>query len=172
MFKDQWMVSPSGRGGLPPRPVNAPSAPTTPAVAAGLSGQVVRANKIIISGPGEGQWVYDGAPALGNLVETTGQTGVGTDQYGNATLAGATTYINSGAGFFATSLNGGGVSFWFAATAAGPYSLTAQLFVSSTGFLNINLVGDTVAGVIPQSSAAVTTVAQLVAVLKLTGILD
>jgi hypothetical protein len=166
------MPSPSGQGGLPPPPLNAPSGPVTVAAQAGISGPVIRANKVIISGANGGMWVYDAAAALGSLVETVGLTSPGKDPYGNATLAGATTYINSGAGFFACSLNGGGISFWFASGAAGPYTLTAQLFASSTGFLNINLVGDTVAGAIPQSSAGITTVAELVTALKAAGILD
>jgi hypothetical protein len=164
--------SPSGQGGQAPRPVNAPSAPTTVAAQAGITGPIVRANRVIISGVGGGMWVYDAAPALGTLVETVGLTAEGTDPYGNATLPGATTYIDSGIGFFACSLNGGGISFWISAAAGGPYALTAQISVSSTGFMNLNLVGDTVAGVIPQSSSGITTVAGVVAALKLAGILD
>jgi len=53
----------------------------------------------IISGPGQGMYIYSGPPALGNLIESLGITAAGTDPIGlNAVLPGDTRYHNNGAG--------------------------------------------------------------------------
>lgn len=77
-----------GRGGTPPRPVNAPAGPTGGiGVQAGVSGLVLRINQLVIFGTGEGIFVYNGTPASGTMVGSWAGT-AGTDAYGNSYPAG------------------------------------------------------------------------------------
>jgi hypothetical protein len=59
----------------------------------GFSGRLVSL-VVIGGGAGSGLFVYNGAPALGNLIASIASSS-GTDQYGNAYLAGETSYINT-----------------------------------------------------------------------------
>lgn len=57
----------------------------------GWSDQNIIAQLVIVEGPGDGLFVYNGTPALGNLVASIAST-AGADQFGNAYQAGFTTY--------------------------------------------------------------------------------
>lgn len=100
--------------------------PGRPESAPGLGaagGQIIRARKIIVTGPGGGMFVYLGRPALGNLIETAGIAVRGTDIPGNAYLAGDTTYQKiSASQWQAANQNGQSVTFYYATSPAGPWN--------------------------------------------------
>jgi hypothetical protein len=90
-----------------------------------------------------GFFAYSPAPGAGNL--TTSVTGAaGTDPYGNAYLAGTSSYL-AGATYSAVSLTGGAVSFYTAPGFGGPWTFVGGLeiaFTGSTLLLNFtNLAG-------------------------------
>jgi hypothetical protein len=125
-----------GQGGQQPSPFNAPAGQATaPGVQAGVSGQIVRANKVVVSGAGEGVFSYSGAPAAGNLVATAGLAASGTDPYGNQTLGGTATY---GSGF-ATAMISGALLFYLGSLSGG-WTFAAQLTTDTSGdlFLETN----------------------------------
>jgi hypothetical protein len=114
-----------GLGGQQPPPQNsAPAGQVTPGITPGVSGQVVRARQVIVSGAGEGVFVYSGTPAAGNppifwagsspdpygniLPSTAGVAGTGTFQAGNTiiTPAGIFTYSSTPAAGNLTSSTG------------------------------------------------------------------
>lgn len=152
-------------------PQNAPGGRKTPVgVQPGTSNTVVRARQVILSGnsPNEYLLAYRGNPGAGQLLASIApQNGV--DSYGNAYLQGVTSY----AGINAVQINGFSVLWVTAATQAGPWTVAGGIeaigsaFAISDGFTSIGGVIN-----VPQSSSGITTVAQLVAVLKAGGILD
>lgn len=85
------------------------------------SSQAVLAQLIIIEGPNDGLFVYNGTPAAGNLVGSIAVTG-GTDQFGNLYLAGEVTYTPAGPGFEACQNFGAQLTFYTAITEAGPWT--------------------------------------------------
>jgi len=82
-----------------------------------------------------GFFLYSGPPASGNLIESF-TNGTGTDGQGNAYLQGTTSYLNAAGIFTASNLNGGILSYWESATAAGPYTQFADI-----GFAWNNVTG-------------------------------
>jgi hypothetical protein len=79
----------------------------------GWSNQVVYASRVIISGPGDALYVYDGPPAGGNLVASVSDS-QGNDGYGNYHLPGNVNYGPvGGGGFTAVQDVAGTVNFWF-----------------------------------------------------------
>ena len=95
-----------GLGGQQPPPQNAaPAGQVTPGITPGVSGTIIRARQIIVSGAGEGVFVYSGTPAAGNppifwagsspdpygntLPSTAGVSGTGTFQAGNTIISAA-----------------------------------------------------------------------------------
>ena len=85
-----------GSGGLVPPPINAPAGQATPVgVQPGVSTSVVRARLVIVSGTGEGLFVYSGNPGSGNPPIDSVSNSV-TDPYGNTTQPGVVSY-NGGA---------------------------------------------------------------------------
>lgn len=96
------------------------------------SSQAQIAQLVIIEGANDGLFVYNGTPAAGSLIASITSAN-GTDQFGNATIGGVTTYFEqSPTHWFAQSLTGDETLYQFASSAAGPYSL---VFSSSPGFL-------------------------------------
>jgi hypothetical protein len=177
------MPSPSspGAGGLQPRPVNAAvNRAVQVGVQPGINLGVVRARQVIIAGPGEALLVYSPAAGFGNL-ETSVAADDFTDQYGNAGLAGTVSYEDNGTFFSAVAIDGGNLTWYEAATAAGPWNEEASIgfgFVSGQGGflviggleLQLSLNGGS--GVIPQAGgSSITTVAGVVAALEAMGLL-
>ncbi len=117
-------------GGLPARRPDQ-YIPVTESGTAPGSTDVVRARQVIVGGANGGIWVYSGAPAFGNLIASV-LGAVGTDPYGNATLAGTTSYL-PGATYSAVSLTGGAVNFRTAPGAAGPWTSAGQLIIALSG---------------------------------------
>lgn len=121
---------------------------------------VVRARTVIISGSGAavGIFVYSGNPAAGNLAESITAAN-GTDPFGNATLAGFTSYYSTGGTFYAMQVAGGPSSaasmlIYTATSQAGPYtfqgsmvSLSLALSAISTSYAwNWNVTGNAMNG--------------------------
>ena len=73
----------------------------------GWSSQAVIATQVIIEGSDDGLWVYSGIPASGNLIASIAAS-EGTDQYGNAYLAGFTSYVPGGG---VVNLDGAAIAF-------------------------------------------------------------
>lgn len=71
------------------------------------SSNLVNARRVVVFGATGGIFVYNGTPALGNLIGTI-TPGAGTDPYGNAYVGGVTSYIP---GLDLVSLIGGSVVF-------------------------------------------------------------
>jgi hypothetical protein len=95
-------------------------------------------NQIIITGPGGGVYTYSPAPGAGTLVASGGLAAAGTDAYGNATLAGYTTYVNNNPAFHnwtATSLQNGQVAVYQATTEAGPWALLTSISIGQNSSL-------------------------------------
>jgi len=124
-------------GQTPPRPDQAYTPSPGAAVAPG-STNIVRANKVIVSGPGEGVFSYNPSAGAGNLIATAGIAQAGTDPYGNNYLQGTATY---GAGF-ATALIGGALLFYTGSLAAG-WTFVAQLETDPGGDLFLVTAGGT-----------------------------
>lgn len=83
-----------GLGGLAPMRIDQQHDPSPPALPTGAQA-VFRGRLVVISGTSSngtvGLFVYSGTPANGNLVASIAST-AGTDQFGNAYLAGITSY--------------------------------------------------------------------------------
>jgi hypothetical protein len=95
-------------------------------------------NQIIVTGPGGGVYTYSPVPGAGTLVASGGLAAAGTDAYGNATLAGYTTYVNNNPAFHnwtATSLQNGQVAVYQATTEAGPWSLLTSISIGQNSSL-------------------------------------
>jgi hypothetical protein len=111
--------------------------------------------------------VYNPPAGLGQLAATFGN-GVGPDNFGNAFEPGLTSYQNGGSNlFFAISVQGGAIGFYFATSAGGPYTRVGQFSFTSTGELEMNFAGTT--GVIPQPPPAANAAA-IVACLQALGL--
>ena len=89
------------------------------------STNIVVARRVIIVGPDDGLFVYNGVPPAGPLIVSVASV-AGTDIYGNAYLAGVMSYGTVGPVFQASRLSGGGLDFLTATSAAGPYALEAR----------------------------------------------
>jgi hypothetical protein len=127
----------SGGGGLVAAG-NAPRPPiVTPGVQPGAQAQVV-ASRVLIIGTGGELLIYSPTAAAGNLIGSdAAQPGV--DQFANAFLAGRASYSQISAGMYrAIVLVGGGVSFYSASSAAGPWTSTGSISVDGSG--NMQLV--------------------------------
>jgi len=83
-----------------------------------------------------GTFIYDGAPAAGNLIATD-TSADGTDAFGNTYLGGRINYINNGLSYDAVGFQGGTVSFWNSPTFNGVYTLEASIFYASGTALEI-----------------------------------
>jgi hypothetical protein len=100
----------------------------------------VFANQVIISGTGEGLWVYNGTPALGNLIASI--TSVqGTDPYGNLYQPGITSYTNDSGIYYAASMQNGEIVFSTATNPAGPYTSFAAMGPDGSGNIEIGTKG-------------------------------
>jgi hypothetical protein len=176
------------------RPVNAPRGTDTPVgVQPGSNSPIVRARQVIVSGNGDGVFIYSGAPGLGNppiawmgaglvdpygnvLPSTTGvaSTGTfqagdtrittagifvysstpaagnliysevggvagGTDPYGNAYLAGTTTYFPADA--YALQTINNEIVLWTAASQAGPYTRGTALIAFNASPASVTIGG-------------------------------
>jgi hypothetical protein len=102
-----------------------------------------RFRTIVITGPGQGIFVYSGAPAFGSLTETLGISVAGTDGQGNAYLAGDTTYQNVSGTFVAFQKTAVSLTWLTAATAAGPYISTGASITYATGTATLFIKGGT-----------------------------
>jgi hypothetical protein len=77
-------VTQPGLGGQQAPPYNAPAGqPTQVGTQPGVTGGVVRARQVIISGSADGVFVYEGSPGAGTLVGSWAAA-PGSDPYGNA----------------------------------------------------------------------------------------
>lgn len=90
------------------------------------SATVVRANRVIVTGPNGGIYVYSGPPASGNLIESIGiVSGTNFDPFHlNAVLPGDTRYHNNGAGVFVAQQSTQSLvaDLWQATSPLGPYT--------------------------------------------------
>lgn len=141
-----------GLGGQQPPPQNAPAAQVpVPGITPGVP-PILTVTEIIIVPGGilEGIFTYSSnPPAAGKLIASASVQAAGTDKYGNAFLAGTTTYTEgTPTTWFATSLNGGFIVSYFAASSAGPWSQVGQLNFSSAGELNIDFASVGVDGIL------------------------
>lgn len=126
-------MSMKGLGGLPPRRPDQQSVPPATTVAPG-STTVIRARVVIITGgPGSGVFEYSPSPAFGNLSGTT-TAAPGTDQYGNAYLAGTSSYLNVPGGSFAISVNDAAVTMYAAPGPQGPWTATGSMTSNQAQF--------------------------------------
>lgn len=134
------MPSPSGAGGLVAAG-NAPRPPVvTPGVQPGSQGQVV-ASRVLIIGTGGELLIYSPTAAAGNLIGSdAAQPGV--DGFMNAFLAGRSSYTQIMTGVYrAVSLVGGGVSFYSAASFAGPWTTTGSISIDGSGNMQLTAPG-------------------------------
>jgi hypothetical protein len=98
------------------------------------SNQAVSLIVIQAGGGFTGLFEYSPTPGFGNLVYSVAPQ-TGTDPYGNAYRAGGTSYTQSGGTFFACSVQGAQITFYSAATAAGPWSIDSGLSSDAAGDL-------------------------------------
>jgi hypothetical protein len=85
-----------------------------------------------------GSFYYSSTPAAGNLIASIASAD-GTDSFGNAYLAGVTSYVVS-SNVFASNLLSGNVAFWAASTFSGPFTQFGNIgfsFAGSTGHVSI-----------------------------------
>jgi hypothetical protein len=86
------------------------------------------ANRVIVSGPGEGMFSYFPSVGPDNLVASTGIAVAGTDPYGNKYLTGDTSYIFFAGTFFACQLGSGGITWYMGgAHESSPYTQTVSV---------------------------------------------
>lgn len=132
----------AGSSGLVPS-IGAPRArQPVPGITPGAIPGVITANRVIIVGPGGGEFIYSPKVAFGNLISS--DTGAAaTDKSGNAYLAGKTTYSQTSPGvWFAVNMNGPALTVYTAASAAGPWTPVGNLsglndqFILATGAFN------------------------------------
>lgn len=97
----------------------------------GWNTQATIAQQVIVEGPGDGLFIYNGTPAAGNLLYAA--TSGTLDPSGlNATIPGAFRYLQVSAGLYAavgTPFSGStvGVFFYTATSPAGPYGQQAEM---------------------------------------------
>jgi hypothetical protein len=97
-------------------------------------------------GPGDGLWIYSTAEPEAGTLQYSFTEGTGTDDAGNAYLAGAVSYL-AGSTYSATAINGGSVQYWTAPGYAGPWTLQGELEISlAGGGFVINFANATAAG--------------------------
>jgi hypothetical protein len=112
----------------------------------GWSSQVVIASQVIIQGAADGLFVYNGAPALGNLIVSAAAQ-AGTDPYGNTYPQGlqVTVGVISGTTFSGTDfvINTAGAFFYSAAPAAGNLIASITNVAGTDPFGNQYLLGFT-----------------------------
>jgi hypothetical protein len=101
----------------------------------GVTGAVLVANRVIISGPGGALLVYSPTTGAGNLIFSV-DAAAGTDSFGNNTLPGATTYAST----FATSMNSGFIAF-YTGSLAGGWTLVSSVAGDVAGNLQANATG-------------------------------
>jgi hypothetical protein len=125
-----------GAGGLTAAG-NAPRGPApVPGVQPGAQAQVI-ASRVVIVGTGGQLLVYSPVAAAGNLIFSVAAK-PGTDQYKNAFLAGAASYTQETASsFVAVALVSGGITFYSAAAAAGPWTTTASISIDGSGNMQL-----------------------------------
>lgn len=118
-----------------------PDRPDQGGVAPGAGGQIVRARRVIVSGPGGGIFIYSGRPALGNLIGSD-TAASGTDQYGNAYLAGRVGYSVAGSIRTAIQIGAqpstqGAITFYTATSPAGPWTFQGLIGCGINGNLTL-----------------------------------
>ena len=127
---------PPGSGQLVRRPDQTITQAPIP-VAAGSVAGIVRARLVIVTGPDDGVFVYNGAQAAGNLIASV-TSGEGYDASGNRYLTGITTYGKVGSTFYALQDIEGGLVWYTSASYAGPYGLgVASIGIDAVNDLNI-----------------------------------
>jgi hypothetical protein len=155
MRRDLFAVAPAavaagmllrGVGGTPPAPAGYRE-PTQPGVAAGPSSGIIRARQVIISGPNGSVLVYSGTPAAGNLIASMAGTAFH-DPAGNAVLSQVTSYQVIAGTAYAVQMAGSAITFWTAATQAGPYTNVANVGIDASA----NLLLQSAAGIIRSTS--------------------
>jgi hypothetical protein len=169
------VTSPYG-GNVPPRPDQ--YVPVLPSgTQPGTSTGVVRATKVIVSGPGEGVFVYNGVPAFGNP-PIDYMSNSATDPFGNSLpQAGTVSYVSPSIwnaltggqlifadGTFLSSIGGNSVWETVSATAAiqladasGNVSLNAAGRVLANGNNVTGLFGNLAPSGLPLSGSATLT---------------
>lgn len=125
-----------------------------PGITPGATPGVVTANRVVVFGKGGGIFVYNGAVAFGNLIETSGIAVAGTDQPGNFYFAGSTTYQLFGV-WYAVNTSGPAITIYTAASPAGPWTaagnisgLNGQLTLATGPFNSLGVVLTLAAGLI------------------------
>lgn len=94
---------------------------------------LIVANKVIVFGPGDGVFVYNGSIGPGNLIASIASA-PGFDIAGNAYLAGISSYFQyPSGGFIAAQFGSGGIRWFFAATEAGPWVASSSLILNLYG---------------------------------------
>ncbi len=125
----------------------------SPGYQAGVKGWTVNAddsaefNNLMIRGTfngnnfilnSSGLFIYSGAPAFGNLIESHAPA-AGTDSFGNAYLIDSTCY-QSGATFLATNISSATITWYSAPGAGGPWTAGAAIQSSIVGGSNLFLL--------------------------------
>lgn len=100
--------APARRAGLPPQRPEQRYAPPYPPASPPGGRNIVRARQVIISGPNDGLWVYNGAPGPGKLLASIVPQN-GPDGHGNEALAGVMSY--NGNDTQGVQLDGGALNF-------------------------------------------------------------
>jgi hypothetical protein len=100
---------------------------------------IFRAGNTIINDSGE--FFYSPAPGAGNLISSS-TSAAGTDPYGNAYLAGDVVYGSSGGTQLAMQLSNAGVTFYSAASQAGPWGSGASMAFDSTNDVALGANGN------------------------------
>lgn len=110
-----------------------------------------------------GAFFYSGTPAAGNLIQSLTNS-TGTDLFGNAYLAGTTTYTTIGT-VFAVNLNQNAISWYSATTEAGPYTRIALIEQTGGGTsagLSIDIFTSNGSLVLPNLTTVPQTVPNMV----------
>jgi hypothetical protein len=145
MIGNPWGTQPlpgrSPRGGNPPqRPDQAAQLSVTRAgTGPAPQSNVVTARLVYIIGATGGLFVYSPTAGAGNLVASISADG-GTDPYGNIYLPGTTSYLFALGRYTASSLNGGAVQFYSAAT-FGPWGSPIALISATSSALDLVTAG-------------------------------
>lgn len=113
--------------------------------AATFTGSTFNGTNFVINS--SGAFFYSGTPAAGNLIHSIANS-AGTDAQGNAYLAGTVTYALHLGTFNAISLDGGLMTFWRAATEAGPWT--------SQGTIAVQVGGMVMTGALTSTAGTVT----------------
>ena len=101
----------------------------------GWSNQAFQLLIFTSEGPGSGEFGYSPGPGYGNLIFSNTAT-AGVDAYGNAYVEGTTNYTQPASGpfpFVAISLIDGGLTWYSATSAAGPWVALANLLPTQIG---------------------------------------